>query len=125
MALASDEVNPTVSVIVLTRFQLASTALTVTLNGVSDVSAVGVPVLPVEVPGDAVSPGTNNWSLAKAPGFTVTAAGVYPGNPVALAVIMRVPAGFENEAHTLGGPPAPVSFSFGAPFSSAMAAVAC
>src|SRR6266404_5280745 len=80
MALTSDEVNPTLSVAVLTRFQLASTALTVTLNGVSDVSAVGVPVLPVEVPAEAVSPGTNSWSLANAPAFTVTPAVVYPVN---------------------------------------------
>ena len=33
-ALASEEVIPTVSVTVVTLFQLASTALTVTLNGV-------------------------------------------------------------------------------------------
>ena len=91
IALASDEVNPTVSVTEPTRFQLASTALTVTLNGASDVSAVGVPVLPVEVPGDAVSPGTNSWSFANAPAFTVTLAVVYPVNPVALAVMVRVP----------------------------------
>jgi hypothetical protein len=56
-ALASEEVIPTVSVTVVTVFQLASTALTVTLNGVPEVCAVGVPVLPVAVPGAAVSPG--------------------------------------------------------------------
>src|SRR5882672_11324675 len=33
--------------------------------------AVGEPVLPVEVPGAAVSPGTSNCSLAKLPAFTV------------------------------------------------------
>src|SRR6266851_5167056 len=45
---------------VLTRFQLASTALTVTLNGVPAVSTEGVPVLPAADPGAAVSPGTSN-----------------------------------------------------------------
>ena len=45
-ALASLEVMPTVSVEV-TGFQLASTALTVTLKAVPAVCALGVPVLPV------------------------------------------------------------------------------
>ena len=54
---------PTVSVIELTRFQFASTALTVTLNAPPAVCAVGVPVLPVAVPGAAVSPGRRIWSL--------------------------------------------------------------
>src|SRR5260370_40837535 len=101
IALASDEVNPAVSVIVPTRFQLASTALTVTLNGVSAVSAVGVQVLPVVLPGEAVSPGTNSCSFVKAPAFTVTLAVVYPVNPVALAGIVRVPADFKVESDKL------------------------
>src|SRR5437773_2618158 len=70
-AFASEEVIPTVSVMVVTGFQLASTALTVTLNGVPEVCAVGVPVLPVAVPGAAVSPGTSTCSFAKAPALTV------------------------------------------------------
>src|SRR5438128_618504 len=43
----------TVSVMVLTRFQLASTALMVTENWVPAVAALGVPVLPVALPGSA------------------------------------------------------------------------
>src|SRR5437867_8977792 len=66
MALVSEELSPTVSAMVLTRFQFTSTALTVTLKGVPAACAVGVPVLPPGVPGKAVSPGTNNWSLVKA-----------------------------------------------------------
>ena len=31
---------------------------------------MGVPVLPLAVPGAAVSPGTSNWSLAKAAALT-------------------------------------------------------
>src|SRR5947199_78393 len=45
---------PTVSVTVVTVFQLASTALTVALKGVPALWAVGVPVLPVLLPGAAV-----------------------------------------------------------------------
>ena len=65
----SVQVMPTMS-LVLTTFQLASTALTVTLNAVPAVSAVGLPVLPVELPGDAVSPGTSSCSLANTAGLT-------------------------------------------------------
>ena len=70
-AFTSDEVNPTVSVAVFTRFQLASTARTVTLNGVPAVRELGAPVLPLALPGDAVSPGTKSCSLAKAPAPTL------------------------------------------------------
>src|SRR6266581_9087362 len=58
LALLSDEVRPTVSVALVTRFQLASTPFTVTLEAVPAVCAVGAPLLPVGVPGAAVSPGT-------------------------------------------------------------------
>src|SRR5207247_10141922 len=58
-AFASLEVMATVS-LVLSRFQFASTALTVTVNAVPAVSAVGVPVLPVAVPGAAASPGRSS-----------------------------------------------------------------
>src|SRR5260370_23683232 len=68
-ALASEEVRATVSV-ALTGFQLASTALTVTVNNVPAVWAVGVPLLPVLVPGAAVSPGVRICSLANAPAWT-------------------------------------------------------
>ena len=71
IALLSLEVIPTVSVDVLTRFQLASTALTVTLKPVPAVWAVGVPVLPAVEPGAAVSPGNRTCSFASAPTLTV------------------------------------------------------
>jgi hypothetical protein len=45
--------------------------LTVTLNEVPAVCAEGVPVLPVALPGSAVSPGTSSWSFVKAPALTV------------------------------------------------------
>src|SRR6185503_17442987 len=93
---------PTVSVL-LTIFQLASTALTVTLNAVPALCAVGVPVLPVALPGAVVSPGTNNWSLVKAPALTVmdglvlvlllpsvTSLAVKVHDPAVLNVTMRV-----------------------------------
>src|SRR2546430_5180375 len=59
VALASLEVMPAVSVMLVTRFQLASTALTVTEKAVPAVRAVGAPVLPLAVPGAAGSPGAN------------------------------------------------------------------
>src|SRR5206468_3998931 len=86
VALLSEEVMPAVSVTVLTRFQLASTALTVTVNAVPAAWAVGVPVLPVAVPGAAVSPGTNNWSFTKAPALTVTLALMFWLNTLAASV---------------------------------------
>ena len=70
-AFTSEEVTATVSVAVFTRFQLASTALTVTLNGVPAFCEPGVPVLPVVLPGDTVSPGAKSCSLANDPGLTV------------------------------------------------------
>src|SRR2546422_2206515 len=65
-ALASDEVIPTVSVALVIKFQFASTALTVTVKAVPAVCAVGLPVLPVGLPGEAVSPGARIWSLVNA-----------------------------------------------------------
>src|SRR5882724_5103934 len=70
IAFASLEVMATVS-LVLIKFQFASTAFTVTLKAAPVVWASGDPVLPLTVPSDAVSPGLNNCSLAKAPAFTV------------------------------------------------------
>src|SRR5439155_17240558 len=70
LALLSDEVRPTVSVTLVTRFQLVSTPLTVTLKAVPAVCAVGAPVLPVALPGEAPSPGARIRSLLKAPGGT-------------------------------------------------------
>src|SRR6266568_5487105 len=70
VALASEEVRATVSVTVLTTFQLLSTALTVTVNAMPAVWAIAVPLLPVGVPGLAVSPGNRTWSLADAAALT-------------------------------------------------------
>ena len=71
-ALLSVEVISTVSTMPVTTFQLASTALTVRLNEVPAVCAVGEPVLPVVVPGAADSPGANNCSFTNDPGPTAT-----------------------------------------------------
>src|SRR5437764_1034508 len=70
VAPVSVEVMPTVSVTALITFQLASTALTVTLNAVPAVCPVGAPVLPVALPGDAVSPGTRICNFTKVPAPT-------------------------------------------------------
>ena len=72
VAVESVEVIPTVSVTVLTRFQLVSTALTVTLTALETIWARGVPVFPLAVPGAALSPGTNSCSLANGPALTAT-----------------------------------------------------
>ena len=69
--MSDDPVNFTMSVMVLTRFQFASTALTVTVRAVPAVCAVGVPVLPLADPGAAVSPGISSCSLENAPAITV------------------------------------------------------
>src|SRR5260370_2713811 len=69
-AFASLEVSLTVSAIVLTTFQFESTAFTVTLNAVPAVWASGVPVLPLVVPGAALSPGTSNCSFTNPAVFT-------------------------------------------------------
>src|SRR5947199_77000 len=74
VALVPLEVIPTVSVTVVTTFQAASTAFTVTVNAAPADRAVGVPVLPLPllaVPGAAVSPGTRSCSFVNAPRFTV------------------------------------------------------
>src|SRR5690349_5762271 len=70
VALASLELRAIVSVAVLTRFQKASTALTVTAKLVAAVWPAGVPVLPLAVAGAAVSPGTSSGNFAKAAGLT-------------------------------------------------------
>src|SRR6266699_7128365 len=67
VGLGAEEVMPTVSLTVLTTFQLESTAFTVTLNAVPAIRALGVPVLPVAVPGAPVSPGANNCSFTNPP----------------------------------------------------------
>jgi len=66
VACASEETSWTVSLVLIT-FQVASTARTVTSKAVPAVCAVGGPVLPVGVPGAAVSPGSKTCNWAKAP----------------------------------------------------------
>ena len=97
-ALLSEDVMPALSLIVLTTFQFASTALTVTLKAVPAVSAVGVPVLPVEVPGAAVSPGTTNCNFTKDPAFTVMdelVLAVLVPSVLSVAVTVRLPPDFK------------------------------
>src|SRR6266581_480041 len=97
MALVSEELIPTVSAMVLTRFQFTSTALTVTLKGVPAACALGAPLLPPGVPGMAVSPGTNNCSLVKAPALTVTdglVLAILVPSVTSVAVTIQLPAVF-------------------------------
>jgi len=68
-AFESEDVIATVS-FELIRFQFASTALTVMLKPVPAVWVVAVPILPMALPGAAVSPGARTWSLANGPAFT-------------------------------------------------------
>src|SRR6185503_6084626 len=94
VALESLDVIPTVWVL-LTRFQLESTELTVTLYGVPADRAEGVPVLPLAVPGAAVSPGTSNCNFTKAPALTVTAGlvlAVLLASVTSVAVTVLLPA---------------------------------
>ena len=98
VALLSDDVIATVSVPVLTTFQLASTALAVTLNAVPAVRAVGVPVLPLPVPGAAVSPGNKSCNFTKAAALTVIellVLAVLLGSGMSLAVTVRPPVVFK------------------------------
>ena len=93
-AFVSVEVIPTVWV-EETGFQFASTALTVTENGVPAVRADGVPVFPVALPGEAVSPGRRSWSLLNAPALTVTEGevfAVFVPSLMSVAVRVAVPA---------------------------------
>src|SRR5258708_5312204 len=69
-ALLSLEVMPVTSLVTI-KFQLASTAFTVTANAAPAVCATGAPLLPEAVPGLAVSPGTSSWSFARAPALTL------------------------------------------------------
>src|SRR5262249_46270180 len=78
MAFVSVVVMATTSLAFATTFQCESTALTETVNGFSAVCASGVPVLPVGVPGAAVSPGTKSCNLTNAVSASVTMAGLVP-----------------------------------------------
>src|SRR5439155_1114554 len=93
-ALPSLELIATVSLVLIT-FQLASTALTVTLKALPAVCAIGVPLLPLPVPGAAASPGTSICSLLKAPPLTAIAGLVLLLIPVCVtspAVSVALPA---------------------------------
>ena len=79
---------------VLTTFQFASTALTVTVNAAPEVCGAGVPVLPGAVPGADVSPGTNNCSLTNGPAFTGMAGlvlAVFAPSVMSVAVTVALP----------------------------------
>src|SRR5260370_11388393 len=93
-AFPSLDVIPPVSFVPI-KFQLASTALTVTVKAAPAVWAIGVPVLPARLPGEAVSPGASSCSLEKAPGFTVMAGLVklvLLPSVVSVAVTVQLPA---------------------------------
>src|SRR5438128_2034372 len=99
VALVPDEVIPTVSVgAVVTLFQYASTAFTVTVNDDPADRALGLPVLPsplLEVPGAAVSPGTRSCSFVNVPAFTVIeefVSAVFVPSVISVAVGVLVPA---------------------------------
>jgi len=97
LALLSDEFSPAVSMTEFTRFQFASTALTVTLKAVPAFCAFGVPVLPDAVPGTAVSPGNNSCNFTKLPARTVRAVLVLEAllpSVTSLAVTVWLPAVF-------------------------------
>src|SRR5439155_295628 len=84
-----------VGVALLRMCKFASTALTVTLKAVAAVCAVGVPVLPLVVPGAAVSPGANNCSFTKAAELTVMdelVLAVLVPSVISVAVTVRLPA---------------------------------
>ena len=96
VALPSVEVIPTVWVLTTTRFQLASTALTVTANDVPAGVRGGCAGLAASaVPGAAVSPGNSSCSFANAPALTVTDGevfAVFVPSLMSVAVNVGVPA---------------------------------
>src|SRR5262249_741218 len=95
IALASEESIVTVSATVVTVFQFASTALTITLNGVPVTCVMGEPVFPVAVPGAAASPATRIWSLVTPPSLAVMAVLVFAvlvASVTLLAVTVQLPA---------------------------------
>src|SRR5436309_13643656 len=98
LALGSLELIPALAVTELTRFQFASTALTVTLKAVPAVRAVGVPLLPLTLPGAAASPGTKNCNLVNAVALTEIAGlvlAVLLTSLRSVAVTVELPAAFK------------------------------
>src|SRR5258708_30441327 len=93
-SLGSVAVRPTVCVL-LTTFQSESTALIVTLKEAPAVWALGAPVLPVEVPGAAISPGSNICNLTKLlplTGIEVLVLAVIPAWVTSLALTVELGA---------------------------------
>src|SRR5437763_1797645 len=94
LALLSVELKPTVSMTLVSGFQLASTALTVRLKAGPAVWVLGVPVLPLAVPGAALSLGRSSCSLANAPALTVIGGlvlAVFVPSMASVAVTVRLP----------------------------------
>src|SRR3954454_10656277 len=80
-----------------TTFQFASTALTVTVKLEPAVCALGALVLPVALPGEAVSPGIRICSFAKAPALIVVdglVLAVLEPSVESVAVTVALPAVF-------------------------------
>ena len=95
VAPASLEVSATTSVTVLMKFQLSSTARTVTVNGTSTDWVSGAPVLPVGVPGAAVSPGSSTCSFVNSAAPTVITLEVAAFNaPLVNRMVMFVTSGW-------------------------------
>ena len=81
--------------LVTSGFQLASTDRTDTLKTLPAVCANGVPVLPVVLPGTAVSPESRTCNLVNGVGFTVTSGlvfGVLVASSASDAVTVQLPA---------------------------------
>ncbi len=96
VALPSLVLSETVSP-ALTGFQLASTALTVTLKEAPAVWLLGEPVLPDAVPGAAFSPGSRSCNLANAPALIVVdglVSAVIEPSVMSVAVNVALPAVF-------------------------------
>src|SRR2546425_2596878 len=90
VAVRSLELRPTVSLTVLTRFQKASTALTVTEKELPTIWALGEPVLPEGVPGAELSPGTSSCNWVKVAELTRMLAEVALVRPLLLKVRLMV-----------------------------------
>lgn len=90
VAAPSDDVIAMVCVEDDTTFQFASTAFTVAVMPDPATSSVGVPVLPVDVPGAAVSPGSSTCTLVAVPALTVNAADVPASEPPDVRVAVTV-----------------------------------
>src|SRR5947207_577653 len=125
MSLGSVVVIPTVFEMVLMTFQFASTAFAVTFNAIPAVWTEGVPILPLVLPGAAVSPGTNNCSLTNGPGLTITLLLVLAVNAPAasVAVMVRAPEVLNVKLERVRVPETNVKLPAVAPLSSAITAL--